>query len=208
MPNILLLSENISFAEDLKSQIELYIPEMAVSMEAIEELNYDIFIIDEDINIAKEIIQNKAKAPVFLLTADKTDAIDLVGITVIYKPFLLTAYLEDIKSCINIYENSEDGFLSFNKYILRQVTKDILNTATNEEIKLTEKEVSIIKYLYKSANKIVTKNELLMEVWGYNPDATTHTVETHIYRLRQKIEQGNTDQQSILTSEGGYQLVL
>ena len=208
MPNILLLSENISFAEDLKSQIELYIPEMAVSMEAIEELNYDIFIIDEDINIAKEIIQNKAKAPVFLLTADKTDMIDLVGITVIYKPFLLTAYLEDIKSCINIYENSEDGFLSFNKYILRQVTKDILNTSTNEEIKLTEKEVSIIKYLYKSANKIVTKNELLMEVWGYNPDATTHTVETHIYRLRQKIEQGNTDQQSILTSEGGYQLVL
>ena len=77
----------------------------------------------------------------------------------------------------------------------------------NSEItKLTEKEVSILKYLYKSGAKIVSKNELLQEVWGYSPEVTTHTIETHIYRLRQKVEHEDISAQLILTSDGGYQL--
>ena len=78
--------------------------------------------------------------------------------------------------------------------------------ADKSTTKLTEKEVSVIKYLYKNAGKIVSKNDLIQEVWEYSADVATHTVETHIYRLRQKVEQNKTENQIILTSEGGYQL--
>ena len=84
--------------------------------------------------------------------------------------------------------------------------KEILNLRNNETIKLTEKEVSILQYLYKIKNKIVTKADLLQEVWGYNPDVTTHTIETHIYRLRQKVEHDDKSAQLIITEEGGYML--
>ena len=81
-----------------------------------------------------------------------------------------------------------------------------MNLRNNEVIKLTEKEVAILKYLYKSPERIVTKNELLQEVWGYAPEVTTHTIETHIYRLRQKVEHENPEAQLIITLDGGYRL--
>ena len=84
--------------------------------------------------------------------------------------------------------------------------KDIINQRNNEVIKLTEKEVAIIKYLYKSQDHIVTKNDLLQDVWGYAPDVTTHTIETHVYRLRQKVEHEDADAQLIVTLDGGYRL--
>ena len=94
----------------------------------------------------------------------------------------------------------------FNKYILRPIKKDIYNQRNKEVIKLTEKEVAIIKYLYRNKDKIVGKNELLQEVWGYSPDVTTHTIETHIYRLRQKVEHEDESAQLIKTEDGGYKL--
>ena len=84
--------------------------------------------------------------------------------------------------------------------------KEILNLRNDVTTKLTEKEVSIIKYLYKNKDKIVAKQDLMQEVWGYVADVATHTVETHIYRLRQKVEQDDPSAQLILTSDGGYQL--
>lgn len=97
--------------------------------------------------------------------------------------------------------------MQFNDYELRPLGKEIYNFRNDEVIKLTEKEIAILKYLYKAgADKIVSKNELLQEVWGYNPDVTTHTIETHIYRLRQKVEHDDASAQLILTTDGGYQL--
>ena len=80
----------------------------------------------------------------------------------------------------------------------------LINLRNKEIVKLTEKEVSILQYLYKIRDRIVTKSELLQEVWGYNPDVTTHTIETHIYRLRQKVEHEDKNAQLIITEEGGY----
>ncbi len=97
-------------------------------------------------------------------------------------------------------------YICFNQYIVRPIKKDIINQRNNEVIKLTEKEVAIIKYLYKSQDHIVTKNDLLQDVWGYAPDVTTHTIETHVYRLRQKVEHEDADAQLIVTLDGGYRL--
>ncbi|MFR1032737.1 MAG: winged helix-turn-helix domain-containing protein [Alphaproteobacteria bacterium] len=84
----------------------------------------------------------------------------------------------------------------------------MLNQRNNEIVKLTEKEIAILKYLYKAQDRIVAKNELLQEVWGYAPDVTTHTIETHVYRLRQKVEHDDPEAQLIITLEGGYRLKL
>ena len=122
------------------------------------------------------------------------------------KPLQLDAFLNQLRAGSNLLDNSADGYLHFNRYELRPVAREILNLRNNEIVKLTEKEVAIIKYLYKARDKIVAKNELLQEVWGYSPDVSTHTIETHIYRLRQKVEHENPEAQLIMTEDGGYKL--
>ena len=74
-------------------------------------------------------------------------------------------------------------------------------------MRLTEKEASIIKYLYRADQKVVTRETLLQEVWGYNSGVTTHTLETHVYRLRQKIERDPSNAEILVTESGGYKLV-
>ena len=96
--------------------------------------------------------------------------------------------------------------MTFNNYELHPAAKEILNLRNNELIKLTEKEVAVIKYLYKAKDRIVSKTDLLQDVWDYNAEVSTHTIETHIYRLRQKVEQGDADAQLIITENGGYKL--
>ena len=83
----------------------------------------------------------------------------------------------------------------------------MLHKESGQKVRLTEKETSILKYLYRAGNKVVTRDILLNEVWGYNAGVTTHTLETHIYRLRQKIETEPSDAKILITEPGGYRLV-
>ena len=113
--------------------------------------------------------------------------------------------LDSVLSCTNLFSHNHDGQLSFGPYILDSAKKEINNLRTHKTVKLTEREITILNYLYKAYPKIISKSELLSEVWDYNPDATTHTVETHIYRLRQKVEENDSDA-IILTEGAGYKL--
>ena len=74
-------------------------------------------------------------------------------------------------------------------------------------MRLTEKETAILRYLYRSGQNPVSREVLLQEVWGYNSGVTTHTLETHIYRLRQKIEKDPANAALLVTEAGGYKLV-
>ncbi len=200
MSNILILSENGVLKEDLSDQIKHHISDFEVTE---DKESADIIVVDEKIELLKSVDKN---APVIFLSNDDSD--DIKAHAIIQKPFLLSKFLDTIKASINIFENSDEGNLEFNKYVLYPSRKEILNKRDKSTTKLTEKEVSIIKYLYKNAGKIVSKNDLMQEVWEYSADVATHTVETHIYRLRQKVEQDNPDNQIIITSDGGYQLKL
>lgn len=200
MSNILILSENEVLKSDLSDQIKHHIPDFEITE---NKEDADIVVVDEKISLIKTLEKN---APIVFLSKEDNDNIKAHAI--IQKPFLLSNFLDTIKASINIYENSEEGNLEFNKYILYPSRKEILNKRNKSVTKLTEKEVSILKYLYKNSGKIISKNDLIQEVWEYSADVATHTVETHIYRLRQKIEQDNSDNQIIITSEGGYQLKL
>jgi DNA-binding response OmpR family regulator len=82
----------------------------------------------------------------------------------------------------------------------------LLVDAKGRKLRLTDKEANILKYLYRAGDKSVTREELLAEVWGYNAGVTTHTLETHVYRLRQKIESEPGNARLLVTEAGGYRL--
>lgn len=206
MPNILLISDDEVFAADLADQIRHYSDSYEV-LPADSQIAPDIIIIDENSDKLNKYAAEKVKVPVFFLTSDvdKTCA-ECPASHIVLKPMVLASFLDELHSCINIFENSSDGYISFNRYVVRPIKKDIINQRNKEVVKLTEKEVAILKYLYKNRDRIVSKNELLQEVWCYAPDVTTHTIETHIYRLRQKVEHDDAEAQLIMTVDGGYQL--
>ena len=73
----------------------------------------------------------------------------------------------------------------------------------DRKIRLTEKETAILKYLFRAGEKVIGRDVLLNEVWGYNSGVTTHTLETHVYRLRQKIERDASNAELLVTEPGG-----
>ena len=204
MPNLLIISDNELFKQDLTVQIGLYAPQFNINLD--NEIA-DIVIIDEKQELISEYIKKFSHAPILVLLAkgiEKPQETDLIKYQ--QKPLSLNMLIDTLNSTINLAANSQSGKLSFNKYELSITTKEIFNLRNKEVIKLTEKEVSILQYLYKIKDRIVTKAELLQEVWEYNPEVSTHTIETHIYRLRQKVEHDNKDAQIIITEDGGYLL--
>src|SRR6516165_5648403 len=104
------------------------------------------------------------------------------------------------------HEASEDAVFTIGPYTFRPSSKILLNPKGNK-VRLTEKETAILRYLYRAGQRPVSRETLLQEVWGYNSGVTTHTLETHIYRLRQKVEKDAASPAILVTEAGGYKLV-
>ncbi|MFI3242036.1 MAG: winged helix-turn-helix domain-containing protein [Alphaproteobacteria bacterium] len=189
MTKLLFLSDN----QDLKKQIASY----ATEIEFVEE-NPDIILIDDD----EEKVLKYKNYPIILLTNKTFEAENIITIK---KPFSLKVFFEKLFSAQKIFENNSSFFLKWNNFKLFINKKELLNTKLKVSFKLTEKEVEVLKYFYKNKEKFISKKELLENVWGYNPEMSTHTTETHIYRLRQKVEP--TSESLIETLDGEYKLV-
>ena len=154
--------------------------------------------------------QHGHKMPVIMLTGsdaemDVVRGLDAGANDYIAKPFRLAELLARLRAQLRNFENSEDAVFSIGPYTFRPSAKLLSEPARNRRIRLTEKEAAILKYLYR-AGAPVARQELLGEVWGYNAAVTTHTLETHIYRLRQKIEPNPANARLLLTESGGYRL--
>ncbi|MDP7183254.1 MAG: helix-turn-helix domain-containing protein, partial [Alphaproteobacteria bacterium] len=93
-------------------------------------------------------------------------------------------------------------------YSFSPSAKMLQNKEGDHEIRLTEKETAILQFLCRAGNKPTDRDVLLNEVWGYNTGVTTHTLETHIYRLRQKIEENPSEARILVTEQSGYRLIL
>jgi DNA-binding response OmpR family regulator len=124
----------------------------------------------------------------------------------ICKPFRLVVLLTRMRAHIREHELSDDAVFSIGPYSLQPSTQLLLEKETNKKVRLTEKEMAILKYLYRAGDKVVGRDVLLDEVWGYSAEVTTHTLETHVYRLRQKIEKNPSNARILLTEAGGYRL--
>lgn len=145
--------------------------------------------------------------PTLILGGDPPeDVSDLGGVTeTLAKPFRIAALLQRLRGLIRTFESSDDAVLTIGPYTFKPASKHLVE-ADDRVVRLTEKEASILKFLYRAAD-VVPREVLLHEVWGYNPAVTTHTLETHVYRLRQKIEKDPSNAQILVTDTGGYRLV-
>jgi DNA-binding response OmpR family regulator len=150
------------------------------------------------------------RAPIVMLTAADGDSDAILGFDsgandYVTKPFKFSVLLARIRAHLRMFEQSEDAAFQIGPYEFRPSMK-VLVDERQKKIRLTEKETNILKYLYRNGAKPVGREELLREVWGYNSGVTTHTLETHVYRLRQKIEPDAQSPRLLLTETGGYRL--
>ena len=146
-----------------------------------------------------------------MLTGHDTDSDTILGLEsgandYITKPFRFAVLLARIRAQLRTHEQSEDAVFSIGPYTFKPAQKMLIE-GDNQKIRLTEKETAIMKYLYRAEQKIIGREELLEQVWDYNSGVTTHTLETHIYRLRQKIEKDPSNARLLVTEGGGYKLV-
>lgn len=151
------------------------------------------------------------KSPIIMLTGADSEADTILGLDsgandYVSKPFKLGVLLARLRAQLRQHELSEEAVFSIGPYSFQPAQKVLLDEK-EKKIRLTEKETAILKYLYRSGEKAVSRETLLNEVWGYNAGVTTHTLETHIYRLRQKIEQDPGKAEILITEKGGYRLV-
>ncbi len=158
----------------------------------------------------KQMRRGGFKSPIIMLTAQGSDADTVLGLEAgandyVVKPFRFAVLLARIRAHLRQHEASEDAVFQIGPYTFHPGSK-LLIAAKGSKLKLTEKETAILRFLYRAGRKPVPRDVLLQEVWGYNAAVTTHTLETHIYRLRQKIEPESGRATILMTDPGGYRL--
>ena len=182
-----------------------------------QEVRADLILLDVDLpdmdgrEACRLLRQSGVSTPIIMLTAQGSEADTVLGLDsgandYVTKPFRFAVLLARIRAHLRSHEQSEDAVFAIGPYEFRPAAKVLLDPK-GKKIRLTEKETNILKYLYRAGTKAVSREELLTEVWGYNAGVTTHTLETHIYRLRQKIEPDPSNARLLVTESGGYRLV-
>ena len=190
----------------------------AEALEKIKQQAYDMVVLDvglPDIDgreLCRLIRKQGVKCPILMLTGHDTDSDTILGLNAgandyITKPFKFPVLLARIRAQLRQHEQSEDAIFTLGPYTFKPAVKMLL-TGDDKKIRLTEKETNILKFLYRATEGVVPRDTLLHEVWGYNAGVTTHTLETHIYRLRQKIEPDPSHASLLVTENGGYRLAL
>ena len=190
----------------------------AEALEKIKRQAYDMVVLDvglPDIDgreLCRLIRKQGVKCPILMLTGHDTDSDTILGLNAgandyITKPFKFPVLLARIRAQLRQHEQSEDAIFTLGPYTFKPAVKMLL-TEDDKKIRLTEKETNILKFLYRATEGVVPRDTLLHEVWGYNAGVTTHTLETHIYRLRQKIEPDPSHASLLVTESGGYRLAL
>ncbi|AQS87361.1 two component response regulator [Neoasaia chiangmaiensis NBRC 101099] len=185
---------------------------LAATGSRVDAILLDVTLPDGDgRDFCAELRRQGVRMPIIILTgsddeADVVRGLDAGANDYVAKPFRIAELLARLRAQLRIFENSEDAVFTIGPYLFRPSSKLLQEPARNRRIRLTEKEAAILKYLYRAGHRPIARQVLLNEVWGYNAAVTTHTLETHIYRLRQKIEPDPTNASLLLTEGGGYRL--
>jgi DNA-binding response OmpR family regulator len=208
-----------ALAEQLALHEEFKTVQAATATEGVRlgrEIRADLILLDVDLpdmdgrEACRLLRKDGVSTPVIMLTAQSSDSDTVLGLDAgandyVTKPFRFAVLLARIRAHLRSHEQSEDAVFTIGPYSFRPASK-LLVDDRGRKVRLTEKETNILKYLYRAGAKPVSREELLTEVWGYNAGVTTHTLETHIYRLRQKIEPEPGQARLLLTDAGGYRL--
>ncbi len=222
---ILLVDDDEALCQSLSEQLRLHEEFATVevktggqALEVVKAEYFDAILLDVGLpdmdgrEVCRLMRRNGVKSPILMLTAAQTDADTILGLDAgandyVIKPFRFSVLLARLRAQFRQHEQSEDAVFTIGPYTFRPSAKLLIHGQSKKKVRLTEKETSILKYLYRSGAKVVGRETLLREVWGYNANVTTHTLETHVYRLRQKIEADPSNAELLVTEPGGYRLV-
>jgi DNA-binding response OmpR family regulator len=222
---VLVVEDDAALSQSLTEQLRLHEEFECVvansgqnALEVAKENYYDIILLDVGLpdmdgrDVCKLMRRAGVKSPIIMLTGADSDSDTILGLEsgandYVTKPFRLNVLLARIRAHIRQHEQSEDAVFVIGPYSFQPSAKLLIETTTEKKVRLTEKETSILKFLFRAGDKPVTRETLLDEVWSYNAGVTTHTLETHVYRLRQKIEKDPSNATILVTEPGGYKLV-
>ena len=222
---ILLVDDDETLRNSLADQLRLHeefqtieAEDAAAALELTKDAYFDCILLDIGLpdmdgrDLCRLMRRSGVRSPIIMLTAVDSDADTILGLDsgandYITKPFRLGVLLARLRAQLRQFEQSEDAVFTIGPYTFRPSAKLLTDEQANKKVRLTEKETAILKYLYRVGNKMVGRDVLLGEVWGYNAGVTTHTLETHVYRLRQKIERDPSSAEILVTEPGGYRLV-
>ena len=222
---LLIVDDDDALREMLNEQLQLH--EEFVSFEAesgakaleiVKADYYDIILLDVGLpdmdgrEVCRLMRRNGVRSPIIMLTGADTDSDAILGLDsgandYVTKPFRLGVLLARLRAHIRQHERSDDALFTIGPYTFQPSARQLYDNENNKKIRLTDKEVAILKYLFRASDHVVGRDVLLDEVWGYNAAMTTHTLETHVYRLRQKIERDPANPRILVTEPGGYRLI-
>lgn len=223
--SILIVDDDEALRQSLAEQLRMYeefssteVETGSAALEAIKSQSFDLCLLDVGLpdmdgrELCKLLRRNGVGIPIIMLTGADSEADTILGLDAgandyITKPFRLGVLLARIRAQLRQHEQSEDATFTIGRYTFKPAAKVLIEPESDDKIRLTEKETAILKYLYRARDQVVARDVLLNEVWGYNAEVATHTLETHIYRLRQKIEADPSNAQLLVTEGGGYRLV-
>jgi DNA-binding response OmpR family regulator len=220
---LLLVDDDVDLSATLAEQLELTGEFTTITAEtagagvsAAKTGSPDLILLDIDLpdldgrEACKVIRANGFAGPIIMLTGQDSDSDTVRGLDAgandyVTKPFRFGVLLARVRAHLRSHDQTDVATLKIGPYEFKPATRSLLD-GTGKRIRLTDKEAAILRYLYRSGAKAVPRDELLREVWGYNAAVTTHTLETHIYRLRQKIEPVGGRNDLLITEGGGYRL--
>jgi DNA-binding response OmpR family regulator len=221
---LLVCDDDDALRETLTEELDLYEEFTAIGestaqgaidvvlQDRIDLLVMDVGLPDMDGREAVRVMRRDGfRGPIIMLTAQDSEADTVEGLEAgandyVTKPFKFAVLLARIRAQLRQHQASEDAIFRIGPYTFRPGAK-LLVGERGSKLKLTEKETAILRYLYRAGREVVGRDTLLAEVWGYNAQVTTHTLETHIYRLRQKIEPNPAAAAILITESGGYKLL-
>ena len=207
--------------EQVPVEGDFIVEEVVSGIEAIDrakEQYFDVIILAVDLpdmdgwEVCRAMRFASIKTPIILLIGSDTEADENLGFDVgpndyLTKPFKIGVLLGRLRAQIRQHEQIQYVVFQIGPYSFRPAAKIMVNNETEKKVRLTDKETAMVKFLYLAGERVVGREELLGEVWGYNTNVTTHTLETHVYRLRQKIERKPSSAELLVTEPDGYRLI-
>lgn len=223
--NILIVEDDAEFRHTLAEQLRLHeefeVEEVGTGEAAIadaEKTNFNAILLDVGLpdmdgrDVCRVLRRKGIHAPVIMLTGMDSDADTVLGLDsgandYVTKPFRMGVLLARLRAHIRQHEMSEDASFAVGPYVFRPAAKTMRRTDGTKDISLSDKENAILKHLYRAGDAVVSCETLYADIWDHSASLMTHTLQTHVYRLRQKIEDQPSDPQILVSEHGGYRLV-
>jgi DNA-binding response OmpR family regulator len=210
-----------SLVEQLERDGEFAVVECetaAIAVATVRRERFDAMLLDVGLpdmdgrELCRQLRREAVNVPIVMLTAADSDGDMVQGLDAgandyVTKPFRLNVLLARLRAHLRQSEHRDDAVFSIGPYTFQPGAKLMTDAARRKKVRLTEKETAILRYLYHAGDRAIGRSTLLGEVWGYNAGVTTHTLETHVYRLRQKIERDPANAEILITEPGGYRLM-